>query len=515
MKKSGLKALMMAAAMAIASVMPASAADPGAVLSTDTKDGQIVMYVQNPGTVESMDFQIGTGLCGQVESSPVSDQEIPLKTMILLDNSLSVTEKYRPLISQMIQDIVADRMDREQFTIATFSESIQYLIQDSNDYAQIKQIVDGISYQDQETYLTDVLYDLLKELDQAEDDCFKRIIIISDGVDNKTIGYTKEELYDLIGKKPYPIYTLGCTYKDNSGQLKNMFALSRMSNGRSYLLDEVEDPITVVTDLAGDRDILKITARPDADQCDGSVKTVQITFHTSEGDVASMAEVRMPMVQAGAAAEPETEEQETEPETDAEPVPETEEEEEDEPEDGNIPFAVLAAGLGIVLIFMAGITVLVVVVVKKKNKRETFEPFNGNPPVNEPGPSDRRQETEWLEQNRGGQRNDSTQMLWDDKRKYVLCLADQKNLARTFECPLAQSVVIGRKPEACQMVLDYDKSVSGRHCEIFIKNGKFYIRDLNSSNGTFVNGSRVLTDAEVYSGCILTLGRLTLKLEIH
>ena len=65
------------------------------------------------------------------------------------------------------------------------------------------------------------------------------------------------------------------------------------------------------------------------------------------------------------------------------------------------------------------------------------------------------------------------------------------------------------------MVLDYDKSVSGRHCEIFIKNGKFYIRDLNSSNGTFVNGSRVLTDAEVYSGCILTLGRLTLKLEIH
>lgn len=512
MKKKGLKALIMAAAMALASVMPASAADPGAVLSTDTKDGQIVMYVQNPGTAGSMEFQIGTGLCSQVESGPLSEQEIPLKTIILLDNSLSVTDKYRPFISQAVQDIVADRMDREQFTIATFSESIQYLVQDSNDYAQIKQIVDGISYQDQETYLTDVLYDLLKELDKAEDDCFKRIIIISDGVDNKSIGYTKEELYDLIGKNPYPIYTLGCTYKDNSEQLKNMFALSRMSNGRSYLLDEVEDPITVVTDLAGDRDILKITASPDANLCDGSVKTVQITFHTSEGDVTSMAEIRMPMVQAVSAAEPETKETETE----TEPAAETEEEdEEEEPEDEKISLAVLAAGLGIVLIFMAGITVIVVVIVKKKNRRETFEPFNGNPPGNEQGTQDRKQETEWLEQKRGGQRNDSTQMLWDDNRKYVLCLADQKNLARTFECPLVQSVVIGRKPEVCQMVLDYDKSVSGRHCEIFIKNGKFYIRDLNSSNGTFVNGSRVLTDAEVYSGCILTLGRLTLKLEIH
>ena len=64
MKKSGLKALMMAAAIAMASVMPASAADPGAVLNTDTRDGQIVMYVQSPGEVQSLEYQIGTGLCG-------------------------------------------------------------------------------------------------------------------------------------------------------------------------------------------------------------------------------------------------------------------------------------------------------------------------------------------------------------------------------------------------------------------------------------------------------------------
>ncbi|PNV59605.1 hypothetical protein C0033_12620 [Clostridium sp. chh4-2] len=513
MKKSGLKALMMAAAIAMASVMPASAADPGTVLNTDTRDGQIVMYVQNPGEVQSLEYQIGTGLCGQVESASISGQEVPLKTIILLDNSLSVVEKYRPLISRTIQDIVADRMDREQFTIATFGESIQYLIQDSSDYAQIKQIVDGISYQDQETYLTDVLYDLLKELNSSEDDCFKRIIIISDGVDNKSIGYTKEELYDLIGKNPYPVYTLGCTYKNNNEQLKNMFALSRMSNGRSYLLDEVEDPIAVVMDLAADRDVLRITARPDAKQCDGSVKTVQVTFHTSGGDVTSMSEVRMPMVQAVSEPEPEVSQPETEePETEPVSVPD---EEEEEPKERGIPLAVLAIGVGTVLIFMAGITALVVVIVKKKNKKETFEPFNGTIPNSAPAAPVKKSETEWLEQRKGGQGNDSTQMLWDDKRKYVLSLADQKNLARTFECPLLQSVVIGRKPEACQMVLDYDKSVSGRHCEIFIKNGKFYIRDLNSSNGTFVNGSRVLTDAEVYSGCILTLGRLTLKLEIH
>ena len=61
------------------------------------------------------------------------------------------------------------------------------------------------------------------------------------GVDNKSIGYTKEELYAALEKMPYPIYTVGCTYKENNEQLKNMFALSRMTGGASWLLDDVSD----------------------------------------------------------------------------------------------------------------------------------------------------------------------------------------------------------------------------------------------------------------------------------
>jgi len=36
-----------------------------------------------------------------------------------------------------------------------------------------------------------------------------------------------------------------------------------------------------------------------------------------------------------------------------------------------------------------------------------------------------------------------------------------------------------------------DDSVSSRHAEIIFENANFYVRDLDSTNGTFVNGSKI------------------------
>lgn len=36
-----------------------------------------------------------------------------------------------------------------------------------------------------------------------------------------------------------------------------------------------------------------------------------------------------------------------------------------------------------------------------------------------------------------------------------------------------------------------DDSVSSRHAEIFFENANFYVRDSDSTNGTFVNGSKI------------------------
>jgi predicted component of type VI protein secretion system len=54
--------------------------------------------------------------------------------------------------------------------------------------------------------------------------------------------------------------------------------------------------------------------------------------------------------------------------------------------------------------------------------------------------------------------------------------------------------------------------VSRRHCELFESGGKLIVRDLGSSNGTFVNGKRVVGQQPIKPGDELTVGAVTLRL---
>jgi pSer/pThr/pTyr-binding forkhead associated (FHA) protein len=55
--------------------------------------------------------------------------------------------------------------------------------------------------------------------------------------------------------------------------------------------------------------------------------------------------------------------------------------------------------------------------------------------------------------------------------------------------------------------------VSRRHCELHQDMGNLIVRDLGSSNGTFVNGKRVLGQQALKPGDVLTVGGVTLKID--
>ncbi|MDO4551865.1 MAG: FHA domain-containing protein [Planctomycetia bacterium] len=54
---------------------------------------------------------------------------------------------------------------------------------------------------------------------------------------------------------------------------------------------------------------------------------------------------------------------------------------------------------------------------------------------------------------------------------------------------MKEHLVVGRRDE-CDIKLSFS-NVSGRHCEIYFEKGFWFVRDLQSSNGTKVNGVRV------------------------
>ena len=57
-----------------------------------------------------------------------------------------------------------------------------------------------------------------------------------------------------------------------------------------------------------------------------------------------------------------------------------------------------------------------------------------------------------------------------------------------------------------------EPSVSSHHCEILLRGSDVVVRDLNSTNGTFINGEKV-TETVLKPGQVLRLGQIEMRLE--
>ena len=57
-----------------------------------------------------------------------------------------------------------------------------------------------------------------------------------------------------------------------------------------------------------------------------------------------------------------------------------------------------------------------------------------------------------------------------------------------------------------------EPSVSSHHCEILLRGSEVVVRDLNSTNGTFINGEKV-TETVIKPGQVLRLGQIEMRLE--
>jgi FHA domain len=75
---------------------------------------------------------------------------------------------------------------------------------------------------------------------------------------------------------------------------------------------------------------------------------------------------------------------------------------------------------------------------------------------------------------------------------------------------VATNTVIGRGAE-CDLRLD-DTFVSQEHARIFAKDGSWYVEDLGSTNGTFVNEQRLSAPAMLTTGDRIRIGTTVLEL---
>jgi S1-C subfamily serine protease len=87
----------------------------------------------------------------------------------------------------------------------------------------------------------------------------------------------------------------------------------------------------------------------------------------------------------------------------------------------------------------------------------------------------------------------------------LIQVASEPDRVERYETPV---ITIGRDPTSrIRFDMAGDREVSTRHAEICLEDGSYAIADLGSTNGTWVNGTRLHGPRRLYVGDIVRLGR--------
>jgi pSer/pThr/pTyr-binding forkhead associated (FHA) protein len=74
----------------------------------------------------------------------------------------------------------------------------------------------------------------------------------------------------------------------------------------------------------------------------------------------------------------------------------------------------------------------------------------------------------------------------------------------------AEKTTIGRVEDNTFQIAE--PSVSSHHCEVLLRGKDIVVRDLNSTNGSYINGEKI-TESVMKPGQILRLGQVEMRLE--
>lgn len=483
------------------------------------------LYIRGVDVYEEAAAQVGMEVAEITETADVAS----MHTIILVDNSLSITEENQRKIQEFLTEYVGQKADMEKISVAVFGEEVEYLVKEEMDAADIEAALGQITYRNQDSYLTDILYDEILSLTELTE--YTRFIVVTDGVDNKEIGYTKEELQELLKKKNYPVYALGCTYKNNSMELENLFSIARLTHGRYFLLDDYKEYTEIINGFG--EPIGRVEIGIPTECRDGSEKSILLSLETEEGTLEMTARAVMPFQVR--------EQKETEAEKEAENVPIPEEPSTEQTEaEPPAPEAVAAAEeteseeagdmdmmtVGAIILAVAAVIVLIVyqMIGKKKarqKKGEKEENAESLPmekplqqeaehpyPVSDAVAEEPVEETVMLNE-------EGTIILGQNRNTEIVMLTDKRDSTKVFRYPIGEGVVIGRKNmEGVHIVLNYDSSVSAKHCKITAFNGHYFIEDLHSSNKTYLNDEEVEGRWEFIPGSMVRLGRVEMIVDV-
>lgn len=410
------------------------------------------------------------------------------KTLILVDQSSSISRGNREIIQAVLRYLVEHADSDTQFGFATITSDYEILKEFDVDRYEILDAIGMLTYQEEQTYVTDALMNIVNEWTQA-DLAMRDIILISDGLSNVADSYPVEELFMTLDKSSYPVYVLGCVQKDSLAAMKELAAVARISGGEMFYTD-FEDSEASVEQKVGDA-ILKAMKERRTSAAEEETETAEDVTVTDTFE------------------EPLYEESIFEEEINLTEYAEEAPKELFEGTKEQLEIPVISERLFTVFpLLLLGLVLLLIGYRILKRKMNHSASVQGQPPA--PSFPEEVSRTTLLD---SAQADSATRVLQGtDAVTCEFVLEDLDRTWKLFQLVNRDRILVGRKAD-CDVVLDYDDTVSSHHCELYAKGQQWYVKDLNSSNGTKRNGRTIQTESVVEPKDIITVGQVRLLID--
>lgn len=424
--------------------------------------------------------------------SPFSSQEEGITSVFLVDISGSIKAKRFDELKKTIAAMIEKMKPLDRAALISFGEKVTVEQDFTSEKKSLLYSLQNLQAKDKRTQLNQGLLRGLELARMKREDLPRRRIIIlcSDGIDDMPGGATTDEVREALTLDPVPVYSIffdadSMSKASRDAAFKAIGEFSRRSGGQVFdaKSSAFSDVFNSISASLNESLVLKIDLgemKPD-----GTAKRIEIAYTDGEKSLYDGISVRL-TPKGG---------------QDAESAPK-------EPLSADVAGAggepaenwlqqwkyPLAAGAAV---FLGG---LLFFIIQKKKKQALVKDQEVKP-----------QEKATVQMPRV---SPTVSVPVVPTMKIELIVTGTTAPGEKFTAKVSDRLVLGRNAGQAVLTIPGDGTISGRHCELVFSRGKLFVADLQSTNGTMVNGVPVRGEFPLNDGDRLTLGKTEMRVRI-
>ena len=462
---------------------------------------------------DELQLSLGNASIAINEINHLSESQGGASYLFLVDVSGSMSDKKLNEVKEILTQIVHRTTDKDNISIFSVGNEAYSNPFVSTKEESLKQI-DSISRKSKED--TNLYTSIVKGLDvlMSSDKAYpkKCLVILSDGDDDYTTGITLDEVYRKIDKCHIPIFTvammeskpsdrkveasktLGSIARRSPGGLDLVFGLdqTRASDLTLKIQTSIENSYVIKADLSdyhsdGNEQVLKLD--------------IIVPDHGKASDSYTIPTNGLGVKKEAAAPHPT-------PETTDNPDPVS-----GTDGDPGVPTLIIVA-IVLGLLFLVVVSAILIGRCRKR-KKQTSISLAEQPQVAFQAEGSDASTGDASESEPAPLTNPGTEQVVPEHQEpdvtVVLTKMDMMN-NQVYMVDIYGSVIIGRSTLKAGLAFPEDKKLSAAHCSLKFSSNKLYIADLNSTNGTYVNGVPIRQEYRLEKSDVISIGSLQFRI---